>query len=339
MVLKKSIRYARRLIRPLSDVSQENLLALHNSLKKEAAPSHNYLVLIVSSCLIATFGLINDSAAVIIGAMVIAPLMLPLRAVAFAALEGDFLLFRKGFVSVFVGTAIAVFLSAMVGLLVGIPEFGSEVLSRTQPTLVDLGIAVAAGGVSGFAKLRPEINDAVAGTAIAVALMPPICVVGLSLSQGSWTFGSGAFLLYLTNLLGIVLACMLVFILSGYTKASHALGVTLGLTAILLLPLGVSFFNLVRQAQLQATLRRNLVNRTITIGQQVQLVRTEVNWTTNPPEAHLRILTEKPITPRQVRLVEEFIAREMGRPFTLVIQVSRVEYVRGSDETPTETNP
>uniref|UniRef100_A0ACD5GZV3 DUF389 domain-containing protein n=1 Tax=Desertifilum tharense IPPAS B-1220 TaxID=1781255 RepID=A0ACD5GZV3_9CYAN len=161
---------------------------------------------------------------VIIGAMVIAPLMLPLRAVAFAALEGDFLLFRKGFVSVVVGTAIAVFLSAMVGLLVGIPEFGSEVLSRTQPTLVDLGIAVAAGGVSGFAKLRPEINDAVAGTAIAVALMPPICVVGLTLSQGSWTFGSGAFLLYLTNLLGIVLACMLVFILSGYTKVQSCPG-------------------------------------------------------------------------------------------------------------------
>jgi len=317
--------------------SQEELKNLYESLKIEAELSQNYVVLIVSSCLIASFGLISNSAAVIIGAMIIAPLMLPLRSLAFSALEEDVDLLRQSLISIGVGSAISILLAGVLGNLVGISEFGSEVLSRTQPNLVDLGIAVTAGGISGYAKVRPKINDAVAGTAIAVALMPPICVVGLSLSQGIWQLSWGAFLLYLTNLLGITLACMLVFITNGYARISHALGWILGLTAILLLPLGVSFFQLVKQSQLQATLRRNLVKRTVTIGQQVQLVKTKVNWTKNPPEVYLSVEANKPITPKQVRLVEEFIEKEMKQHFVIVIRASRVQEVRASDSLEPET--
>lgn len=316
---------------PQLKASKEELTQLHESLQQEAEPTQNYVVLIVSSCLIASFGLISNSAAVIIGAMIIAPLMLPLRGLAFAALGGSVELFRNSLISIGVGTGISVILAWLLGLLIGIPEFGSEVLSRTQPTLVDLGIAVTAGGVSGFAKVRPKISDALAGTAIAVALMPPICVVGLSLSQGDWQFSWGAFLLYLTNLLGITLACMIVFITTGYARVNHALGWTLGLTGILLLPLGASFFQLVKQAQLKATLRKTLVNRTVTVGQQVQLLNTEVNWTTNPPEVSLNVRANQPITPKQVRLVQEFIEKQMGQPFTIVIRAAQVEEVRAED--------
>lgn len=320
------------------NASQKELKNLHESLTVDAELSQNYVVLIVSSCLIASFGLISNSAAVIIGAMIIAPLMLPLRSLAFSALEGDLHLFRQSLISVGVGTGLSILLAGLLGSLVAIPEFGSEVLSRTQPNLVDLGIAVAAGGISGYAKVRPKISDALAGTAIAVALMPPICVVGLSLSQGIWQFSWGAFLLYLTNLLGITLACMLVFIAMGYARISHALGWTLGLTGILLLPLGASFFQLVKQSQLQATLRKNLVNRTVTIGQQVRLIKTEVNWTKNPPEVYLNVQADKPITPKQVRLVEEFIEKEMKQRFTIIVRASRVHEVRSSDSLERETS-
>ena len=312
-------------------VTKEEWALLHESLQQEAELSQNYIVLIISSCLIATFGLISNSAAVIIGAMIIAPLMLPLRGLAFAALEGSVKLFRNSLISIAVGTGASVLMAGLIGRLIGIPEFGSEVLSRTQPNLVDLGIAVVAGGVSGFAKVRPQVSDTLAGTAIAVALMPPICVVGLLLSQGDWRSGWGAFLLYLTNLLGITLACMIIFIMAGYSKANHALGWTMGFTGILLLPLGVSFFQLVQQAQLKAALKGTLVSRTITVGQQVQLLSTEVNWAKNPPEVYLNVQANKPITPKQVRLVEEFIRKEMGQPFSIIIRVSAVEEVRGEE--------
>lgn len=98
-------------------------------------------------------------------------------------MEGDFPLFRKAFLSMIGATILALFLSSLTGYLVNIPEFGSEALARTQPNLVDLGIAIVAGGISAFAKIRKGVNDAIAGTVIAVALMPPLCVVGLCLSQ------------------------------------------------------------------------------------------------------------------------------------------------------------
>ena len=105
----------------------------------------------------------------------------------------------------------------------------------------------------------------------------------------------------------------------------------MGLTGILLLPLGSSFFQLVKQSQLQAALRRNLVNRTVTIGQKVQLVKTKINWTKNPPEVYLNVEANKPITPKQVRLVEKFIEKEMKQHFTIIIRASRVQQVRASD--------
>lgn len=299
-------------------------------LLEESTLDINYIVLIIGSCAIASFGLLANSAAVIIGAMIIAPLMLPIRGLAFGALEGHLILARKGVISIIFGTFMAVILAFLLGSLVGIPEFGSEVIARSKPNLLDLGIAVTAGGISGFAKVQPKISATLAGTAIAVALMPPICVVGLGLSQGNFGLSLGAILLYCTNLLGITLSCMLTFLLEGYTpfdRARKALSWALVFTAILLIPLGISFVELVRQSQLEASLKRALLDRTITF-QRVELIKTDTNWLTTPPEVRLTVRAKGALTTKQVRLLEEFVAKEMGRPFTLIFEVSQVEEVR-----------
>lgn len=306
------------------------LQQLQADLLAESTPDSSYLILIVSSCAIATFGLLANSAAVIIGAMIIAPLMLPIRGLAFGALRGNVLLFRRGLVAVAVGTGLAVALAWMLGKLVGISNFGSEVLARSEPTLLDLGIAIAAGGISGYAKVQPKISESLTGTAIAVALMPPICVVGLGLSQANWHLSQGATLLYLTNLLGITLSCMLTFLLAGYASLHHArkaLIWILTFTAILLIPLGFSFARLVRQAQPEASLQQALLNRTITF-RRLDLLSSTTNWLVTPPEVRLNVRAREPITPRQVTLLEEFVQHEMGQPFTLVVIVGQVEEIR-----------
>ena len=188
------------------------ILKIRESLVKDSQLDQNYFILILSSCLIATFGLLINSAAVIVGAMIIAPLMLPLRGLSFATLEGDIQLLRSSLSAIALGTIIAVGCSWLVGLVIGLPQFGSEIWSRTQPTLIDLLIAIVAGGISGYAKIRPAMSDAIPGTAISVALMPPLCVIGLTLSQGQWEAALGASLLYLTNLIGINLACIAVYV-------------------------------------------------------------------------------------------------------------------------------
>lgn len=309
---------------------------MDHSLLEEAELNLNYMLLTVSACLIATFGLIANSTTAIIGAMIVAPLMMPLRGLALGALEGKVVLFRRSLISLFVATLVAIILSYSLGVIISVPEFGSEVLARTQPNLIALGVAMVAGGVSGFAKVRPKISDAVAGTAIAVALMPPLCVVGLSLSQGMWQFSAGAFLLYSTNFLGITLACMLVFVWAGYspmTTSIQALLWTIALTGVLVIPLGISFIRLVKQSQLQATLKKILVSRTVTVGQQVELIKTDVNWTASPPEVRLIVLANQPLTPKQVALVENFLQKEIGRPFKLIFQVREVQEVRAKDIT------
>lgn len=310
-------------------VSPQELETMRDGLLEESTQDINYLVLIFGSCIIATLGLLSNSAAVIIGAMIIAPLMLPIRGLAFGALEGDVILFRKALSSIVVGTALAISLALFVGSFVGLPEFGSEITSRSQPTLLDLGIAVAAGGISGFAKVQPKISGSLAGTAIAVALMPPVCVVGLGLSQGNLALSVGATLLYLTNLLGITLSCMLTFLLTGCTplhRGRKALVWTLALTTIVVIPLGVSFFELVRQARLEANLKRALVNRTITF-QRVILLDSDVNWLAKPPEVRLNVRTTEPVTPKQVMLLEEFLEKQMSQPFKLIFQVGDIEEV------------
>ncbi|HEY9819999.1 MAG TPA: DUF389 domain-containing protein [Candidatus Sericytochromatia bacterium] len=311
-------------------VAPQDLNQIQIDLLEESTLNLNYLVLILGSCVIATFGLLSNSAAVIIGAMIIAPLMLPIRGLAFGALEGNVVLFRKGLMAVVVGTMLAIFLAWFLGSLVRLPDFGSEVLARSKPTLLDLGIAVAAGGISGFAKIQPKVSGTLAGTAISVALMPPICVVGLGLSQANWSLSRGASLLYLTNLLGITLSCMLTFLMAGYTplnRAHKALGWALALTAILLIPLGVSFAELIRQAQLEASLKRALLNRTITF-REVELIKSDTNWLTKPPEVRLTVRSSQVLTPKQVQLLEAFVEKEMGQKFTLIFQVSQVEEVR-----------
>lgn len=317
-------------------VSDAELEQTYQSLLEEAQLNLNYMALTVSACLIATFGLLSNSPAVIIGAMIIAPLMMPLRGLAFGALEGDPFLFRQSLTSLLIATGTAILLSFSLGFIINLPEFGSEVLARTQPNLIDLGVAVVAGSISGFAKVRPKISDALAGTAIAVALMPPLCVVGLSLSQGNFHFSWGAFLLYLTNFLGITLACMIVFVWAGYapfSKSKRALFWTLALTGVLVVPLGISFVQLIRQAQLQATIKNILVSRTVTVGQQVELIKTEVDWTVSPPIVRLIVLANEPLTPKQVGLVEQFLQQEMKQPFKLVFQVREVQEVRTDSAT------
>lgn len=303
---------------------------LQTELLEESAPSFTYLILTVASCTIATFGLITNSAAVIIGAMVIAPLMLPIRGLAYGALTGNVLLFRRGLIAIILGTLLSIGLAYSLESVVGISTFDTEVLSRSKPTLLDLGIAVTAGSIGGYAKVKPKISGSLVGTAIAVALMPPICVIGLGLAQRNWSLSQGATILYLTNLLGITLACMLTFLIMGYSpikQAGIALFWTLLLTGILLLPLTVSFAQLVEQTNLETSLKNALLTKTITFG-RLELLKTDIQWLTNPPQVRFIVRTKVPITPKQVGRLEKFVEREMGQPFTLIFEISQVKEVR-----------
>ncbi|MGB3298222.1 MAG: DUF389 domain-containing protein [Phormidesmis sp.] len=312
---------------------------MQTGLTEEVALDVYYLTLTVGSCAIATLGLLSNSAAVIIGAMIVAPLMLPIRCLAFSALSGDKVMFRRAILAIAVGTVISIAMAWLLGLWINLPSFGSEVLSRSEPTLIDLGIAVAAGAISGLTKVEPKISSSLAGTAIAVALMPPLCVIGLGLSQANWTLSTGATLLYTTNLLGITLSCMVVFLATGYTslrRGGKALRRTAIFTSLLVVPLAASYTRLWRQEALEVLVQEVLVDRTVTF-QELELISIKTDWQTDPPEAVLGIAViggQKP-TPKQVGLLEDFVEKMTGQRFSLILRVSQVEQVSSDSSEPT----
>ena len=180
--------------------------------------SLSYWLGIVFSAGIATFGLIQDSPAVIIGAMLISPLMGPIMATGLGLALGDFYLAFKAISNLLASIAVSVALSAAIVWLLPFHSATGEILSRTDPTLLDLGIAIFCGlaGSVGVGRAGASGLAALPGVAIAVALMPPLCSVGFGVGSGLNTrIMGGAGLLFLTNLVAIISSAFAVFLLIG----------------------------------------------------------------------------------------------------------------------------
>lgn len=181
--------------------------------------SLSYWLEIVFSAGIATFGLVLNSPAVIIGAMLISPLMGPIMATGLALAAGDLYLAIKAVANLIASVSLAIALSAFFVWLLPFHSATGEILARTNPNLLDLGVALFSGLAGSVVVSRASGGGGVTalpGVAIAVALMPPLCTIGFGLGSGGNTrIMSGAGLLFLTNLVAIVASAFVVFLLIG----------------------------------------------------------------------------------------------------------------------------
>jgi len=176
-----------------------------------------FFVLLSLSTLIALYGLLENSTAVVIGAMVIAPLMSPLLSVAGAMVCGWPVRLLWSLALLLAGSAWSVLLAWSVSSAIPDgPTLPDQVLSRTSPGILDLGIALAAGAAGAYVQVRHEASSALPGVAIAVAVVPPLATVGICLDTGQVDLAGGALLLFMTNLVAIQLAAILVFLVTGF---------------------------------------------------------------------------------------------------------------------------
>lgn len=184
-----------------------------------------FFVLLFLSTVIAAFGVINDSTATVIGAMIIAPLMTPIMATAAAIVMGKMDWSMRSLLLVVLGVTMVIVVSWLIGVLVNTISFisvtqNSQISSRISPRITDLCIALASGAAGAFAMSRDDIADSLPGVAISISLVPPLCVVGIALSAGDLTAAWGAMLLFLTNFFSILLAGGGVLALLGLGAAS-----------------------------------------------------------------------------------------------------------------------
>ena len=184
-----------------------------------------FVTLMFFASIIASTGVVADSTAVVVGAMLIAPLMTPLMGMALSLVMGwPNRLARSGLVAL-AGIIIAV----GVGFVIGLADFtivdtltNSQIVSRSNPTTIDLVTAVAAGAAGGYALSRPDVSNSLPGVAISIALVPPLTVIGISFAQGDWASGNGALLLFATNAIAILVIGAAVFLLTGVAPLSRA---------------------------------------------------------------------------------------------------------------------
>jgi uncharacterized hydrophobic protein (TIGR00271 family) len=152
--------------------------------------------------------------------MLIAPLMTPLMGMAISLVMGWPVRVARSTIIAVAGITLAIAIGVAVGLISPTAvdtATNSQILARTSPTILDLGIALAAGAAGAYGLSRPDVSDSLPGVAIAISLVPPLTVVGLTLSQGSFSQSSGALLLFLTNMIAILLMGGVVFVVTGVT--------------------------------------------------------------------------------------------------------------------------
>ena len=329
------------------------LAFLEASFEREARLDQSYVVLTVAASLIATLGLLADSAAVVIGAMLIAPWILPLRSASFAILEGRLALVGRALLTLAVGVGITMLTSAALGWVANLPVLGDEVLGRTTPNLLDLGIALVAGSIATYGRLKPEAVSSVAGTAIAVALVPPVCVLGLLLSLQQWEPARGAALLFAANLLGILSGGLLTLVATQASLRQQLFRSQMGLvslllTGLLLIPLTGGFVTLLGQAQQRQALQEveraiteSLRQRTITLGKDSELTDVKIDWTQNPPliKAAVRVSRPNLPTPKQVAAVQDFINRTQKFRYRLLVQRVSIDVIGPETEPNPEPTP
>ncbi|MBK8987926.1 MAG: TIGR00341 family protein [Chloroflexi bacterium] len=227
-----------------------------------------FVILLLLATIIATYGVLGDSTATVIGAMIVAPLMTPIMATAAGIAMGRLDRAIRSLLTVAAGVAGVIALSWLLAtLFTGVISYtgNTQIVARISPRLIDLIVALASGVAGAFAMSREDVADSLPGVAIAISLVPPLCVVGIGLAGGQWDVAQGALLLFVTNFFAILLAGGGVFSLLGLSRAAmvqvegsarkRAFGLIFAGVFIIMIPLGLTSAQVTRDtwSQVQAT--------------------------------------------------------------------------------------
>ena len=180
-----------------------------------------FWVQLVLASVIAAGGVIGDSTPAVIGAMIVAPLGTPIYGLALGAVIGQRHEIRRSLLLLVGGIAANILIGVLIGLVTfnRVPlDVNPQVVGRTAPTLLELGVAVATGLAGSFALSRKDVSDILAGVAIAISLVPVLAVVGITLGGGRADLALGAFTLFLANAAAILIAGTVVFTAAGYKQ-------------------------------------------------------------------------------------------------------------------------
>jgi len=317
---EKREELTRRKIPFLPRATTEEFQELFKVLKENAKLSSSFLVMMILATLIATFGLFGDSSPVIIGAMILAPIIAPIVSFSMGMVRYDTNMLKTGIVTILIGTLVALMFAAAVSIIIPLEILTDEINARLTPNLLDMGIAVASGIAAAYAHAKEGIAKSLAGVAIAVALVPPLAVAGIGIGWWDWEVFSGAFLLYLTNLAGIIMFAGITFLLLGFApfrRARMGLIYTLVIIVLVMVPLSLSFNRIKQEASITSQLEGTKFDK-------IYLRDVKVR-TGKPIMVSLKLVSAEAIEADEMRKIKAQIESRLGQPIILEV-ISAIEF-------------
>ena len=273
----------------------------------------------ILSTLIATFGLFINSSSVIIGAMLLAPLRQPIISLSMGVLRQDSALLGSGAKTIAVGVLAVLLTAALTALLTPIERLTPEMAGRLSPTILDLFIAIVSGIAAAYVKTNEKILGSLAGVAIAVALVPPIAVSGIGLGWGDWHMFYSAFLLFVTNLVGIVLAAALTFTVLGYSPlhlAKKGVMIWVMIVAVVSIPLYSSF----RQMKEDIEVQRTLTHLTFNVGShEVTLDNVKILHHGDEEKVECEVISTGILSPEEKRRLKDAILKSIDKQAAVIV--------------------
>lgn len=340
--------WVRHLFHPLSRERRGEVLVY---LRQSSTPNFGYFFLVVLSSVIATLGLLTDSAAVIIGAMLVAPLMSPIIGIGGGSISGDTQLIRSAISALLRGAILSVVISMVVTYLnrflpiIIWQELPNEILMRTHPSPLDLTIALAGGLAAAYALATPSLSAALPGVAIATALMPPLCTVGIGVALTKWAVALGAGLLFVTNAVAIAFASMFIFFVLGFTPANNRTGklprpliYSAIFTLTLLVPLTLFSANLFKEVTESRRINAIVSEEVAVFGAEIS--RLDISQEVNGLRLGLTLRVSESLTYQDVNLLQKRIATRLQRPVSIIVNqifVVRLDPLIPPTFTPTVT--
>jgi len=316
---EESASYLSKSIPFFSHASKEQYTSLFTNLREESRLSQNFMVLLIFATMIATFGLFINSASVIIGAMLLAPLMQPIVSLSMGVLRQDTSLELNGAKTIAIGVLSVLATAAIIALFTPIERLTTEMSGRLSPTILDLFVAIVSGMAAAYAKSNAKILGSLAGVAIAVALVPPIAVAGIGLGWMDWSMFSSAFLLFITNLVGIVFSAAFTFAILGFSPlylAKKGIVTWLMIVALVSVPLYSSFLSMKEDIRIQ----KILSNVSFNVGEHdvklthIELVHRELN-----DEIRCEVISTGILSQEEKRELKEAILKSINKVADVIV--------------------
>lgn len=217
-----------------------------------------------------------------------------------------------------IGVLAVLVTAALIAFLLPMQRLTPEMAGRLSPTILDLFVAIVSGIAAAYAKNNEKILGSLAGVAIAVALVPPIAVAGIGLGWGAWYMFSSAFLLFVTNLVGIVLAAAATFMVLGYSPikvAKKGLLTWLVIALMVAVPLYSSFGRMQENARIQTILTDTYF---MVGGKKLELSHIEVLHHKGKPEIRCEVITSGILSPEDKAYLKEVITQSVGREIEII---------------------